>query len=63
VVKIYSDSIKTLDDSEDCIFSKASMNLHVSFFKEALCLIEEILPQGMVHFSCYVQFVFHMMTL
>ncbi|KAM0833126.1 hypothetical protein ACQ4PT_064459 [Festuca glaucescens] len=46
VVKIYNESIKTLGDSEDCLFSKASFNLHESYFKEALYLIEEVLPQG-----------------
>ncbi|XP_062205319.1 LOW QUALITY PROTEIN: endoribonuclease Dicer homolog 3b-like [Phragmites australis] len=46
VVKIYNESIKTVGDSEDCLFSKASLNLQVSYFKEALGLIEEILPQG-----------------
>ncbi|PNT67584.1 hypothetical protein BRADI_3g29287v3 [Brachypodium distachyon] len=45
VVKIYSESIKALGDSEDC-FSKAGFNLHVSYFKEALDLIQEVLPQG-----------------
>ncbi|RLN16547.1 hypothetical protein C2845_PM02G11130 [Panicum miliaceum] len=46
VVKIYNESINTVGDSEDCHFSKASLNLQVSYFKEALFLIEEILPQG-----------------
>lgn len=44
-MKIYSESIKALGDSEDC-FSKAGFNLHVSYFKEALDLIQEVLPQG-----------------
>uniref|UniRef100_K4AJR2 Uncharacterized protein n=1 Tax=Setaria italica TaxID=4555 RepID=K4AJR2_SETIT len=46
VVKIYNESINAVGDSEDCLFSKASQNLQVSYFKEALFLIEEILPQG-----------------
>ncbi|KAF2914111.1 hypothetical protein DAI22_10g137500 [Oryza sativa Japonica Group] len=46
VVKIHIESVKPLCDSEDCIFSKASLCLHMSYFKEALSLIEEILPQG-----------------
>ncbi|KAG0549124.1 hypothetical protein BDA96_01G228300 [Sorghum bicolor] len=46
VVKIYNESINTVGDSEDCLFSKASLNLQVSYFKEALFLIEEFLPQG-----------------
>ncbi|KAL6643233.1 hypothetical protein ACP70R_021414 [Stipagrostis hirtigluma subsp. patula] len=46
VVKSYNESITTIGDSEDCLFSKASLNLHVSYFKEALELIEGILPQG-----------------
>uniref|UniRef100_A0A0E0BBX4 Uncharacterized protein n=1 Tax=Oryza glumipatula TaxID=40148 RepID=A0A0E0BBX4_9ORYZ len=46
VVKIHIESVKPLCDSEDCIFSKASLCLHMSYFKEALILIEEILPQG-----------------
>uniref|UniRef100_J3N3J6 Uncharacterized protein n=1 Tax=Oryza brachyantha TaxID=4533 RepID=J3N3J6_ORYBR len=46
VVKIHIESIKPLCDSEDCIFSKASLSLHMSYFKEALSLIEEVLPQG-----------------
>ncbi|VAH04530.1 unnamed protein product [Triticum turgidum subsp. durum] len=46
VVKIYNESIKTLGDSEDCLFSKASFSLHVAYFKEALDLIEEVLPHG-----------------
>ncbi|CAL4933981.1 unnamed protein product [Urochloa decumbens] len=46
VVKIYNESISALGDSEDCLFSKASLNLQLSYFKEALFLIEEILPQG-----------------
>ncbi|ONM05636.1 dicer-like 102 [Zea mays] len=46
VVKIYNESINTIDDSEDCVFSKESLNLQVSYFKEALFLIEDFLPQG-----------------
>ncbi|CAD6212969.1 unnamed protein product [Miscanthus lutarioriparius] len=46
VVKIYNESINTVGDSEDCLFSKVSLNLQVSYFKEALFLIEEFLPQG-----------------
>jgi endoribonuclease Dicer len=48
VVKIYNESINAVGDSEDCLFYKASQNLHVSYFREALFLIEQILPQGMV---------------
>jgi endoribonuclease Dicer len=50
VVKIYNESINTVGDSEDCLFSKASLNLQVSYFKEALFLIDEFLPQGMMHY-------------
>uniref|UniRef100_A0A0D9XKU7 Uncharacterized protein n=1 Tax=Leersia perrieri TaxID=77586 RepID=A0A0D9XKU7_9ORYZ len=46
VVKIHIEGVKPLYDSEDCIFSKASLSLHMSYFKEALSLIEEVLPQG-----------------
>ncbi|PWZ54428.1 Endoribonuclease Dicer 3b [Zea mays] len=46
VVKIYNESINTIGDSEDCLFSKESLNLQVSYFKEALFLIEDFLPQG-----------------
>ncbi|KAL6883304.1 hypothetical protein ACP4OV_010718 [Aristida adscensionis] len=46
IVKIYNESIRAQGDSEDCLFSKASLNLHVSYFKEASGLIEEILPRG-----------------
>ena len=57
VVKIYNESINTVGDSEDCHFSKASLNLQVSYFKEALFLIEEILPHGMMR-SLLVLFSF-----
>jgi hypothetical protein len=57
VVKIYNESINAVGDSEDCLFYKASQNLHVSYFREALFLIEQILPQGMVLFTCYLQFL------
>lgn len=49
VVKINNESINAVDDSEGCLFSKASLNLQVSYFKETLLLIENILPQGMMH--------------
>lgn len=50
MVKIYNESINTVGDSEDCLFSKERLNLQVSYFKEALFLIEEFLPQGMMHY-------------
>ena len=63
VVKIYNESINTVGDSEDCHFSKASLNLQVSYFKEALFLIEEILPQGMMQSLLVLfSFLFLMMT-
>ncbi|KAF8723143.1 hypothetical protein HU200_022299 [Digitaria exilis] len=46
VLKIYNESINAVDDSEGCLFSRASLNLLVSYFKETFRLIEDILPQG-----------------
>ncbi|KAJ1295101.1 hypothetical protein BS78_01G198000 [Paspalum vaginatum] len=46
VVKIYSESINAVGDSEDSLVSKDSQKLQVSYFKGALFFIEEILPQG-----------------